>query len=141
MTYQVNGTTVINDSRQIQNVVSLDTSTRNVINAPCAYIKFNGTGTVAINKSFNISSLTDVETGRYTVAFSTDFNSTHHIDTGNTIPTGTSTSDGGRPNGFVSMGYSDFAPSAGSQSVITASTNLANEFDTERVYCCFHGTQ
>ena len=141
MTYQVGGTTVIDDSREIKNIASLDTSTRNVINAPCAYIKFNGTGTVAINKDFNVSSLTDVQTGRYTVSFSTDFNSTHHIDTGNTIASGTSTADGGRPNGFVTMGYSDLSLSAGSQLVVTASTNLAEEFDTARVYCCFHGTQ
>ena len=34
-----------------------------------AWINFNGTGTVAIRDSFNVSSITDVTTGVYTVNF------------------------------------------------------------------------
>tara|TARA_Y100000004_G_scaffold8834_1_gene9740 strand:+ start:12 stop:395 length:384 start_codon:yes stop_codon:yes gene_type:complete len=34
-----------------------------------AWINFNGTGTVAIRDSFNVSSVTDVATGRYTINF------------------------------------------------------------------------
>ena len=36
-----------------------------------AWVKFNGTGTVAINAQFNVSSITDNGTGDYTVNFST----------------------------------------------------------------------
>jgi hypothetical protein len=36
-----------------------------------AWVNFNGTGTVAIRTSFNLSSITDVSTGRYTVNFAT----------------------------------------------------------------------
>ncbi len=36
-----------------------------------AWVKFNGTGTVAINGSVNVSSITDNGTGQYTVNFST----------------------------------------------------------------------
>tara|TARA_R100001163_G_C4944408_1_gene114838 strand:+ start:96 stop:476 length:381 start_codon:yes stop_codon:yes gene_type:complete len=36
-----------------------------------SWINFNGTGTVAIRDSFNVSSLTDNGTGNYTVSFST----------------------------------------------------------------------
>lgn len=34
-----------------------------------AWVNFNGTGTVAINASFNVSSITDGGTGTYTVNF------------------------------------------------------------------------
>jgi hypothetical protein len=34
-----------------------------------AWVNFNGTGTVAIRAAFNVSSITDVGTGRYTVNF------------------------------------------------------------------------
>ena len=36
-----------------------------------AWVNFNGTGTVAIRASFNVSSITDNGTGRYTVNFTT----------------------------------------------------------------------
>lgn len=34
-----------------------------------AWVNFNGTGTVAIRKSFNVSSITDHGTGKYTINF------------------------------------------------------------------------
>ena len=36
-----------------------------------AWVNFNGTGTVAIRRAFNVSSITDNGTGDYTVNFST----------------------------------------------------------------------
>ena len=36
-----------------------------------AWVNFNGTGTPAIRASFNVSSITDVATGRYTLNFTT----------------------------------------------------------------------
>jgi hypothetical protein len=36
-----------------------------------AWVSFNGTGTIAINSSFNVSSLTDNGTGDYTINFTT----------------------------------------------------------------------
>jgi hypothetical protein len=36
-----------------------------------AWVNFNGTGTVAIRASFNVSSITDNGTGNYTVNFTT----------------------------------------------------------------------
>jgi hypothetical protein len=38
---------------------------------PKAWVSFNGTGTVAIRDSFNVSSITDLGTGSYTVNFTT----------------------------------------------------------------------
>jgi hypothetical protein len=45
------------------------TSCTNVINGAKAWVNFNGTGTVAIRASYNVSSITDNGTGRYTVNF------------------------------------------------------------------------
>ena len=46
------------------------TSATNVIQGSAkAWVNFNGTGTVAINDSFNVSSITDNGTGDYTVNF------------------------------------------------------------------------
>ena len=36
-----------------------------------AWVNFNGTGTIAIRAAFNVSSITDVGTGQYTVNFAT----------------------------------------------------------------------
>ena len=47
-----------------------------------AWVKFNGTGTVAINKDFNVSSITDHGTGQYTVNFDTSMPSTNYCATG-----------------------------------------------------------
>jgi len=38
-----------------------------------AWVNFNGTGTVAIRASFNVSSITDNSTGNFTVTFATAF--------------------------------------------------------------------
>ena len=41
------------------------------VNDAKAWVNFNGTGTVAINGSFNVSSITDSGTGDYAVNFTT----------------------------------------------------------------------
>jgi hypothetical protein len=47
-------------------------ATQNGMTGICkAWVTFNGTGTVAINGSFNVSSITDNGTGDYTVNFTT----------------------------------------------------------------------
>ena len=43
-----------------------------------AWVNFNGTGTVAINNSFNVSSITDVSTGQYTINFATAMPALRH---------------------------------------------------------------
>jgi hypothetical protein len=52
-----------------------------------AWVNFNGTGTVAIRASFNVSSITDNGTGDYTVNFTTampDANYAFTVSTNNT---------------------------------------------------------
>jgi hypothetical protein len=48
---------------------TVSTSTANVINGAKAWVNFNGTGTVAIRASYNVSSITDNGTGDYTINF------------------------------------------------------------------------
>jgi hypothetical protein len=43
-----------------------------------AWVRFNGTGTVSILGSFNVSSITDNGTGLYTVNYSTSFPDTNY---------------------------------------------------------------
>ena len=43
-----------------------------------AWVNFNGTGTVAIRDSYNVSSITDNSTGNYTVNFSTAFSNANY---------------------------------------------------------------
>ncbi len=47
-----------------------------------AWVHFNGSGTVAINDSYNMSSVTDRGTGRYKVNFSTVMSSTSYTTSG-----------------------------------------------------------
>lgn len=50
-----------------------------------AWVNFNGTGTVAIRDSFNVSSITDLGTGQYTVNFTTSMpNANYSAVTGGT---------------------------------------------------------
>jgi len=57
-------------------------------NAVKAWVNFNGTGTVAIRASFNVSSITDNGTGDYTVNFTTalaDANYAPNIQTNSNV--------------------------------------------------------
>lgn len=47
-----------------------------------AWVNFNGTGAVAINTSFNVTSITDNNTGDYTVNFTTAFSSANYSVSG-----------------------------------------------------------
>ena len=79
------------------------TSATNLTKAPCVvWVNFNGTGTVAIRASYNVSSITDNGTGDYTVNFTnalTDANyavvaSTSTDNFNNSVSINTQTSQG-----------------------------------------------
>jgi hypothetical protein len=53
-----------------------------------AWVNFNGTGTVAIRASFNVSSITDNGTGDYTVNFTTAMPDVNYSIVGSTIGSG-----------------------------------------------------
>jgi hypothetical protein len=62
-------------TNNIQNLAgTASTSADNVINGSAkAWVNFNGTGTVAIRASYNVSSITDNGAGDYTVNFTNAF--------------------------------------------------------------------
>jgi hypothetical protein len=47
-----------------------------------AWVNFNGTGTVAIRASYNVSSITDNGTGDYTINFTNAFSDTNYVALG-----------------------------------------------------------
>jgi len=47
-----------------------------------AWISFNGTGTIAIRASYNVKSIVDVSTGRYTIHFAVPFKSAEYVAMG-----------------------------------------------------------
>jgi hypothetical protein len=57
-----------------------------------AWVNFNGTGTVAIRASFNVTSITDNGTGNYTVNFTTAISDANYVTSG-----ASSTSSGSNP--------------------------------------------
>ncbi|MCK9324728.1 MAG: hypothetical protein M0P69_04450 [Bacteroidales bacterium] len=46
------------------------------------FISFNGSGTIAVNKSFNVAAITDNGTGNYTITFKVPFADTNYIVVG-----------------------------------------------------------
>jgi hypothetical protein len=55
-----------------------------------AWVNFNGTGTVAIRSSYNVSSITDNGTGDYTLNFATALTDANYSTVGMTGGTGSS---------------------------------------------------
>ena len=60
---------------------TISTSSANVISGSAkAWVNFNGTGTVAIRSSYNVSSITDNGTGLYTVNFTNAMPNANYAD-------------------------------------------------------------
>lgn len=63
---------------------TVSTSSENVIQGSAkAWVNFNGTGTVAIRSSYNVSSITDNGTGDYTINFTTAMPNANYTAVGN----------------------------------------------------------
>ena len=78
----------------IQNAAGTD-SPINVPGTAKAWVNFNGTGTVAIRASYNVSSITDNGTGDYTVNFTTAMADVNYAVCFGGSVQGTTTSNGG----------------------------------------------
>ena len=65
-----------------------------------AWVNFNGTGTVAIRASGNVSSITDNGTGNYTVNFTTAMLDANYV----TVASGAKASSGDDGNNSVAIG-------------------------------------
>jgi hypothetical protein len=68
-----------------------------------AWVNFNGTGTVAIRASFNVSSITDNGTGQYAVNFTTAMLDVNYAAIGNmnTAGTGVGTANDGQVSPYL----------------------------------------
>ena len=93
-----------------------------------AWINFNGTGTIAIAVSYNITSITDINTGRYTVTIATDFSSANYSFSYGSFGTGSTD--------YMVWGYDSVAPTAGTISVATGSASTGSYADVSQI--CIH---
>jgi hypothetical protein len=109
---------------------TVSTSTANVVNGAKAWVNFNGTGTVAINASYNVSSITDNGTGDYTVNFTNAFADVNY----SIVSNGKFTSNAGASLCF-STSLANFSgnPATTSARIVTGTGNNNNLFDFEVV--------
>tara|TARA_R110000796_G_scaffold246854_1_gene371931 strand:- start:38 stop:406 length:369 start_codon:yes stop_codon:yes gene_type:complete len=63
-----------------------ETASRAVSGVAAAWVNFNGTGTVAVRNSSNVSSLTDVTSGTYSVNFASSMSAADFAISGVTAP-------------------------------------------------------
>jgi hypothetical protein len=91
-----------------------------------AWVNFNGTGTVAIRNSGNVSSITDNGTGNYTINFTTAMPDANHA----TIVSGRKTS------GLVSAPCLRIGGTYSASAVQVALTDTANYQDADYYTCC-----
>jgi hypothetical protein len=102
-----------------------------------AWVNFNGTGTVAIRSSYNVSSITDNGTGDYTVNFATALSDANYAITGSANPSY------GLANGNLSInvqasGLSESAPTTSAFRVLCRQNNDSN-YDAKYVNISVHG--
>jgi hypothetical protein len=94
-----------------------------------AWVNFNGTGTVAIRAAFNVTSITDVGTGKYNVNFTTAFSDANYAALLSARKTGSDDD----ANFIGTTGTSDRAPTTSSCPITTCLTNFT-PFDYVSVY-------
>jgi len=94
-----------------------------------AWVNFNGTGTVAVRDSLNVSGLSDNGTGDYTVNFSNDFGTANYASTGNSWSTGST--------GFLLYGSASADPTTSASRFTTSSTAAFG--DTHIIGISFNG--
>ena len=92
-----------------------------------AWINFDGTGTIAISDSFNVTSITDKGTGNYTITWDTDFANADYAVAGMSLCT----------QCFVALQ----AKVAGSIDIYTGYTTDGNQYDNANVCIIAIGDQ
>ena len=107
-----------------------ETASRAVSGVAGAWVNFNGTGTIAIRDDNNVSSLTDNNTGNYTVNLTSGFSNTNYNATALTGTGGALRNIS--VNTSVTITSSAF-------SVFTGPSNGTATGDCDFVYLTFHG--
>jgi hypothetical protein len=104
---------------------TVSTSSANVIQGSAkAWVNFNGTGTVAINASYNVSSITDNGTGIYTVNFTNAFADANYCVTCENSRDNAATTAG--PWIFATYGNSSTGPILKTSSQVQVATAALN---------------
>ena len=85
-----------------------------------AWVNFNGTGTVAIRVSFNVSSITDNGTGDYTVNFTTALADTNYAAVA---------TSGGTSSAWLIRDYSDATSRSASAIRFATASNAGTALD------------
>jgi len=94
-----------------------------------AWVNFNGTSTVAIRASYNVSSITDNGTGDYTVNFTTAFSDTNYIGVGTQRTAGTSS--------ILYPATTETAPTTGAMRFYAGNSTSAASVDPPWVFISF----
>ncbi len=99
-----------------------------------AWVNFNGTGTISVRDSYNVSSVTDNGTGDYTVNFSNSFANSSYAFAGGGFYTGGT-------NNVVCVGMDSASMSTGSLRINTVGIGTTDcaLFDCSYVTMCFFG--
>lgn len=100
-----------------------------------AWVNFNGTGTVAINASHNVTSITDNGTGDYTVNFTTAFSSANYVVVGITKRDSSSAD-----NAYLQVRNVGSNPASGAAR-FQCKTDANNAVDCEQVHTAAFGDQ
>lgn len=104
-----------------------------------AWVNFNGTGTVAIRDSYNVSSITDNGTGDYTLNFGTALTNTNYCPVFGQISNGAS---GPIVNTGVAAANLTSAPTTKTTSALrinTGATNAPGLYDLAEIYAAILG--
>jgi len=89
-----------------------------------AWVNFNGTGTVAIRSSYNVSSITDNGTGDYTVNFATALSDANYSICGVASPS-YATANGNLSINAQASGLAESAPTVSAFRCLTRQNNDA----------------
>jgi len=96
-----------------------------------AWIHLTGSGTPAAADSFNVASVTDTGTGRYTINIATDFGNANYTCAGMSGNDGTTTGDRGQ--------VIDLTPTAGAFALRNIDTDSTNPVDDTNILLKCHG--
>ena len=107
-----------------------DGSVQTIAQPVRAWVNFDGTGTVAIRASFNVSSITDNGTGDYTVNFTSAMPDTNYVVSGHA----NSFSDGiGDQAGLVTAYKTLYSPTTSTFRFTVANSWAGDVFDASRI--------
>jgi len=122
----INGASIVSEPvlNQTQLKSALNASGTAPIYACRAWVNFNGTGTVAIRASGNVSSITDNGVGSYAINFTTVMSDTNYATIGNTS----------RATSATNVHIQPHTQSVGSVQILSAITNADYLlFDTDPI--------